>query len=111
MLLLLDAQESKGMDELTLDDILIEVVDVEVSNTQIFRKLESIENTLILITQRLNNLESPRDKEKLEIDFSGLPALPLQSVTAILDIEELLKLPEIAKQMVSNLFYFIYCLH
>jgi len=84
----------------------IEVIDVEVSNTQIMDKLISIENTLKFVLMRLNALEiSNKQVPENNIMELSLPIkLPVSSITLLLEAEnEIIKTEENKKQMVGNI--------
>lgn len=74
---------------------------MEVSSTEIYKKLVDIDRTLKFILARLNNLEAPKASNSPIDDFSKLPALPVETISALLESEDLLKNPEIARQLVS----------
>ncbi|CAG9763445.1 unnamed protein product [Ceutorhynchus assimilis] len=74
-----------------------------ITNEQIWKKLEDIDKTLKFILVRLSSLEATTSSNvdntnSKDLDFTGLPPLPLKTIGEILDLEELLKSGDLKKK-------------
>lgn len=80
---------------------------LEVTNFDIFQKLEGIEKTLSFIMHRLNILETSKGVEPKTPSFTKLPVFPISTIELLLTFEDnLAQDKEVQEQMVSSCLFF-----